>query len=406
MSALFLTENGFVQPDLCEEVNAFRRAAKVLALPETRQPARLFLLARPHRLDGPPLYVSANGLAPQEIRPQGSVPSFGWYEIAVPADQLKAGANRFEVWSEGSAMNAWTLALDTTAGGDPDSFLSLDGGKTESGRHKGRSNNLPGEYVLRVRLQEGEDPTPPAFTWEDPQHPRLRSLLEMIPADIRTPGPTLNKVHQLTAWIAQLWEYRSSALAAHYAPWDAETIIAWGQARRGQNGQLPVVMCVHYAIVYVAACQALGIPSRGAVFTESLNGFHGHFAAETWIPELQKWVFVDPNVDVVFYRNDVPLSVKELQQEKDWSPLVRFGPGFAYQKQNPAIVEFMKIYLNGQFAKLRGIWPRTDFLSSPQLSPPAHGSLAYCETGFVWEHDDELAMFPYRVGNEYFQQAP
>ena len=57
----------------------------------------------------------------------------------------------------------------------------------------------------------------------------------------------------------------------------------------------------------------------------------------------------------------------------------------------------------------RGIWPRTDLLSHPELSPPAHGALAYCETGFVWaeaERERGFGMFPFFAEAGYFEAPP
>lgn len=407
MSKLHFSENGLVMPDLCEEVNEYRRAVKELNLPKTKSPARLFFLARPHRMDAPELKVSVNHQLVASVSPQGNIPAFRWYEVSIPPETLAEGKNRLMFWSGGSAMDAWTLALEAGWRESSSSFLTTDGGRTGTWQHKGRLGNLSGEYVVRVRLEEGEDPTPPRFIWETSDHPRFEALREMIPQNVKNSSSTLEKARSLSSWVSQQWEYRSSALASLYTPWDAETIIAWGKAKQGQNGQLPIVMCVHYAIVFVTCCQALGIKARPAVFTEALNSFNGHFAAEVWVPEYKKWVFADPNVDAFFFKDGVPLSVLELKASGEfWKTFAQFGKGYDYQIQNPAIIKFMDIYLTGQFARLYGIWHRADFLSHPEASPPAHGAVAYCETGFIWKDDPELAMFPYREDDSYFTAPP
>ncbi|MGI6277093.1 MAG: transglutaminase-like domain-containing protein [Brevefilum fermentans] len=404
MSTLYYSEQGFVSPNNCEEINYFRRAFKSIILPETNTPAELFILARPHDMGVPPLKILVNGQLTLEIKPEGNEPAFRWYKVTIPESDLLAGRNSFQIWSDGSGMNAWTIAFDQSIDGSQESYLSLDAGSTKTWRNKGRTNQQAGEYVLRIRIDEGQDPEPPRFAWEPPDHPRLAYLRNLIPEEIKSSDSLMTKVHQLSTWVASSFEYRSSALASLYTPWDAETILAWGKTQKGQNGQLPIVMCVHYAIVYITACQSLGIKSRPAVFTEDLGGFNGHFAAETWIPNLNKWIFVDPNLDAIFYQNDEPMTVSALKSYEDWKPFVRFGKGFDYQKKNPAIEEFMNIYLNGRFAKKRAIWSRADFLAHPELTPPGHGSLAYCETDLIWQNDASLAMFPYHVDQSYFDQ--
>ena len=55
-----------------------------------------------------------------------------------------------------------------------------------------------GEYVARVRLAEGEDPPPPGMAREDPSHPRLAALREMLPAEAQAPGARMGRVRALT----------------------------------------------------------------------------------------------------------------------------------------------------------------------------------------------------------------
>jgi hypothetical protein len=43
------------------------------------------------------------------------------------------------------------------------------------------------------------------------------------------------------------------------------------------------------------------------------------------------------------------------------------------------------------------------------MSPPAHGSLSYCETGLVWERrelDRGFGMFPAFGDSSWFDAAP
>lgn len=403
MSKLYYRDIGFVIPDLCEEVNFNRRIVKFLNLSQTSSPGKLFLLARPHSLDSSLLYVSINESIPFEIPVFGSVPAFFWYSLDIPADLLIEGKNRIEIWSNGDAMDAWTIAMDNQANADSDSFLSIDQGNNWTANHKGRLAVSRGEYLVRIRLEEGVDEMPVNWVDGDFLHPRLSAMHRLIPSDVNSAASTLNKARLLSSWVSQSFEYMcASPKSTLYTPWDAATILSWGKSQKGQNGERPMVFCVHYAVVFITACQALGIHARGAVFTEQINSFNGHFAAEVWIPEFKKWVFVDPNIDAIFIMDGKPLSVTELRSLPDLEPFAHFGPGYAYQMQNPAIEEFMKIYLNGRFMKLRGIWPRADFLSHPELTPPGHGSLAYCEPDIIWEESSNLAMFPSLVEPAYF----
>jgi hypothetical protein len=409
MSKLYLSESGHVVPTLCEELTTFRRARKLLDLPATRAAGTVYILARPAAGSTLPLRVAINGAELPPIAPKSSGAYF-WYDLSVDASLLLPGTNRFEFRTDSTAMNAWSLAIEP-GHAQPGSAVSDDGGATWRGEKMGYLNVLRGEYVVRVRLAEGEDPPPPAMVWEDAAHPRVRRLREVMPAQALQPGPLIDRVRALTGWLSSSWEHTGSGRAAQYAPWDAETILAWGRSRSGHNGQLPIVMCVHYGAALVSCCQALGIPARCAVFTGALDGGDGHFAAEVWFSEHEKWVLVDPNMDALFWKDSTPLSVTEIQEAgDDLSPIVEWGPGIEFQRQNPLIADWMKsTYLSGRCFRHRSVWYRADLLSHPELSPPGHGSTAYCETGLVWEKRDlerGLGMFPHFAEAAYFDGPP
>jgi transglutaminase-like putative cysteine protease len=408
MSKLYFTESGHVIPTLCEELTDYRHARKILHLPGTREPARLYVLARSYPDNQLPLRLSVNGTELAGVDPRRPDIYF-WHEVVVPASLLVAGRNVFEFFTDSRAMDSWSLALEN-GHKEPESFVSTDCGATWRNEKLGYHNVSLGEYVVRLRLAEGEDAPPPPLVWEDRQHPRLKRLYDMIPDAARKPGTTLERVRSLATWICTTWEYRNTANATQYGPWDAETIMAWGKAQRGHNGQLPIVMCVHYAVALVSCCQAVGIPARPAVFTGSINGMNGHFTGEVWFKELEKWVMVDPTLDAVVYQQDQPLSVKEIQHlgaglaaETEW------GAGHEFQVQNPLVAAWIpSVFDKGLCFRHRSVWPRTDFLAHPELTPPGHGETAYSETGLVWEQrdlDEGFGMFP-NFGDESYFDAP
>lgn len=409
MSRLYYSEHGHVIPSLCEELTNYRRARKLLFLPGTREPARLFILARSYPDNTAPLRVAVNGDELAALQPASSLAYF-WYEVDVPPKLLKAGENVFEFWTDTWAMNAWSLALEN-GHRQSDSFVTTDGGVTWRNDRLGYHNISLGEYVVRIRLHEGTDAPPPSMVWEDPNHPRLAHFRELLPDHVRQKGTTLERVRRLTTWAASSWFYRNSGPSTQYAPWDAETILAWGKAGQGHNGREPIVMCVHYAVTLVTGCLALGIPARAAVFTGAINGFNGHFTAEVWLEEFGKWVMVDPTVDAVLSRNGIPLSVTEIQVAgDDLTDLIVWGEANQYQIQNPVISNWIPVNLaQGICFRHRSIWPRTDFLSRPEFSPPGHGETAYAETNLIWELKDRdagFAMFPNFGDANYFDAPP
>lgn len=409
MSKLYYSEQGNMIPSLCEELTEYRHARKVLHLPGTHQPATLYILARSYPGNQIPLRLSVNGTELPGLQPINPDIYF-WYEASVPASLVLEGANVFEFWADAPAMSAWSLGLEN-GHKDAGSFVSTDSGRTWRNEKLGYHNVSFGEYVVRVRLDEGQDPPPPAMIWEQHDHPRLKRLGELLPDAARMSGDMLQRVQSLSTWVSTSWVYRNTGTATQHAPWDPETILAWGKAAQGHNGREPVVMCVQYAVTLVMACLAVGIPARPAVFTGAINGFNGHFTGEVWFKEFNKWVMVDPTLDAILFKHDLPLSVTEIQQAgEDLTALIRYGPGQKFQSQNPVIEAWIPDNMEkGLCFGHRSVWPRTDFLSHQELTPPGHGETAYSETNLVWEVKDlaeGFGMFPYFGDSNYFDAPP
>lgn len=409
MSRLYHNESGRVIPALCEELTRFRRARAVLHLPATGSDAVLFVLAQPHRVDDNPLNFSINGIRQEAIRAQTDL-HYRWYERVVRAGDLREGENVVELWTEDSAMTGWSLALE--AGGPPARcMLSDDGGTHWRSDRMGYLNAVQGNYCVRIRLGEGRDDPAPDMAWASADHPRAQSLRDLLPRRVSNSADRLTQVRELSSWLASGWEHSGSGRATVYAPWDAETILAWGGRRCGHNGERPVAMCVHYAVAFVSACQALRIPARCAALMGTPNGYDGHFVAEVWFEEYRKWVMVDPNCDAILFRKGRPLSIEEIQALGDGlEPHVEWGSGTRYQRTFSHMRDFMRNnLLKGVCFRHRSVWPRADFLARPEHSPPGHGSVSYCETGLVWTEkdvDDGFGMFRYFAPSGYFTAPP
>ena len=225
MSKLYYSEEGRVVPSLCEELTRFRRVSKHLDLPATAAPATIHFLARSHPRNESPLHLSVNGEPAVAI--ESSHPgAYQWYTVKVEAAVLREGSNTFELWAETSAMDGWSLAMEASHT-TPGSEVSDDGGKSWRKERMGDSNALLGEYVIRVRLAEGEDPKPPVMVWENVEGARAESLRAVIPADAKNGGPILQRVRALSTWLSSSWEHTGSDRAGQYAPWDAETLLSW-----------------------------------------------------------------------------------------------------------------------------------------------------------------------------------
>ena len=408
MSRLYSTESGFVIPTMGEELTLRRRARKILELPKTARDGRLFVLADSHPGNTRPLRISLNGTDLEPVHP-GQL-GYRWFETRLPAADLRSGANLIELWTEAEAMDGWALGVEFGPG-PSGSSLSVDGGRTWSGDRIGHLHLAPGEYLVRIRLSEDRDPAPPAFVPGARDDAAAEALRRRLPAEVLAAGDPIGRVRRLATWTSTSWRYRNDHEAAQYGPWDPLTILAWGATGRGHYDQSPVVMCVHYSVVFVAACAALGIAARPAVFSDEVNGQLGHFAAEVWLEQERRWIFIDPNEDAMFHDGDRPMSVEEIRAAgSDLTSHVRWGPGHTFQARRPQMRRWIQdVLLRGLCFRHRGVWPRSDFAARPELTPPAHGCAAYSELDIVWEAGDlehGFAMFRWFADPDWFKAPP
>jgi hypothetical protein len=407
LSTLYATESGRQIPTLGEELTARRRARKELTLPATGD-AQLYVLAASRRGNSLPLRLTINGKEQPSIAPGG--PSYRWYAICVTASQLVVGRNRFEFWTDSNAMDAWSLAVEY---GHPSSrsWISIDAGQTWRRHRIGHLHIAPGEYVVRARLEEGQDPAPPDAVPAASGQPDLDVIRTLVPSEALGPGVVIDRVRALATWTASAWRYRNERQGEQYAPWDPLTILAWGRDDLGHDDRLPIVMCMHYAVVFVAACAAVGISARPVVLADDANGVDGHFAAEVWLPDLQRWVFVDPNNDAMFFKDGQPMSVSAIRSAGvDIAGLVAWGPGHSLQSGSSGMREWIRdVFLSGLCFRHRGAWPYADFTVHPDRLPPAHGAAGYSELDLVWETSDltnGFGMFRYFADDDWFDASP
>ena len=411
MSKLYYTESGHSMPNLAEELTTFRRARKVLTLPPTSSPASLYFIARAHEGSNLPLYVSVNGTPLPFVTPQ--LPWHTWYELSVGPGLLRAGDNIFEFWTDSTAMNSWALGLEA-GHADPNSFVSDDSGRSWRSHHMAYLNVIRAEYVVRVRLAEGEDPAPPPIVFNDPDDPRLESLRAIMPAQALDQGLTkLERLRAISTWLASSWEHTPAApdLGVINSPWDPETVLAWAPGQCGHNGLRPTANCIFYGVAFANAAQAIGVPARCAIFAGKPGKADGHFTAEYWSDEHHKWAMVDPNFDDFFIRDGVPLSVSELQKlGSDLEDVTARGPGAESQLPNQRVHRWFDSHeRRARSLEFRTAWYRADQLTRPEFSPPAHGGGgAYTETGIVWEERDKdtWPMFPLFGSPDYFNASP
>jgi len=412
MSKLYHTESGHAIPTLAEELTTFRRARKFLHLEATAAAAKLYFMARVWPDSTMPLRISINGSEIAPVQPELS--AHWWYTVDLDPGLLVAGDNTIELWCDAKAMNAWSLAIEP-GHADPRSYLSDDGGASWRNNHMGYLNTFRGEYVVRMRLAEGEDPLPPPMVFNDPQHPRLASLRELLPAPARDESlPTIQRVRAISGWLGSSWEhtpYRPD-LGVVCTPWDPETILAWAPEQVGHNGLRPIANCIFYGVSFANAVQAIGVAGRCAIWAGKPGKSDGHFTSEWWSKEHEKWAMVDANFDAMFIRDGVPLSSKELQPltAAQLHAVTEHAPGGDKQLQNERVVYWVPDgERRARSLENRAVWYRADQLTHPEFNPASHGAgTAYAETGIVWEQgtEDDYGMHCFFGDQGYFDAPP
>jgi hypothetical protein len=411
---LFFTESGRMMLHANEEIARWRWARKVLRLPAGAAEARadVWICAAAYPGSRQPLEVRVNGRRSVRLAPQREgTGAWAWRRIALPAGALRGGDNHIELSCDAPAMNAWMLGIENSHR-RPASFLSTDRGRTWRNASMGASGVLCGEYLVRLRVHGcglRDRPAPP-IEYENANHPRVRELRALVPAHIRNTRDPWKQVLALRTWVARAWTYE--AFGRNYSPWDAWTVLAWTRGGWGHGRAQPIAMCVHYGMIFASLAAALGHAARGIAVTQDINGPHGHFMAEIWDRDREKWIAHDPNFDL-HYEQDQPLSAIELADRaragESKASDMRRGAGFT--SDCPRLNHLLNNELaRGECFANVAVWRRNDIVSDPAAAPPNHGSVIYSETDLVWYApvgSSVAPMFPYRVSDrDYFAQPP
>lgn len=408
MSKLFHSDTGRIIYLFNEELTFRRRARKRFCLPDPiAARGMLYVYAASHPGCRSPLRVCVNGRL-FEIKPEGLM--LRWFNLPLKRDDLLPGDNTIELWCDRVAMDGWILGLE---GGhdDPRSALSMDGGRNWQNRHMGVYHRMRGEYVVRLRLHDSSlhDAPPPKPIWEDRNHSFLDHMRAAIPPDIRSIKDPWTRARGLASWVSRQWTYRNAGTGIDYTPWDPLTILAWGRRSYGHAKPDPIVMCVHFGVVFTIAALAIGIPSRNLCCTNDLKKGAGHFVSEVWMERWRKWCYIDPSLDTTYSADGTPLSTAELYARRnELRKLAQRGSGFKRFPKERQVFASARLS-QGETYRCWAVWPRNDYLSHPEHTPSSHGATAYLETDWLWRRSNDkcdLGMFPYHLEREALLAPP
>jgi hypothetical protein len=153
----------------------------------------------------------------------------------------------------------------------------------------------------------------PAYTLlyeQNPNNAYLQQLRTTYNLDALVAGAAndTEKALRMVNWVHQQWQH--NGMNEPSSP-DALTILA--EVKEGKQFR-----CVEYGIVTTACLNAIGLPARTMGLkmkeVETIEFGAGHVLLEVYLPDLQKWVMLDGQFDVMPVLNNVPLNAVEFQQ--------------------------------------------------------------------------------------------
>ncbi len=166
----------------------------------------------------------------------------------------------------------------------------------------------------------------------------LESMVEECVSDYE-------KVQVIASWVHGLWEHDGSNQPAQGDPIFILREVANGQRFR----------CVEYGVVISGCLQSLGMQARTlglkTADVETRASGAGHVATEVFLRDLNKWVFIDGQWNVIPELNGIPLNAVELQ-----SALARKEKGLEFPGLSQAEAIFYKKWIS-PYLYYFDVWP-------------------------------------------------
>ncbi|PKO95353.1 MAG: hypothetical protein CVU12_10425 [Bacteroidetes bacterium HGW-Bacteroidetes-7] len=117
------------------------------------------------------------------------------------------------------------------------------------------------------------------------------------------------KIKSILDWTNSQWSHNGSN-----SPSKSDALTILKEAKEGKQFR-----CVEYGIVAAAAMNSIGIPARTLGLksrdVEKVRRGAGHVVTEVYSKELGKWIFMDPQMNIIPVLNGMPLNGVEFQKE-------------------------------------------------------------------------------------------
>lgn len=187
---------------------------------------------------------------------------------------------------------------------------------------------------------------------EDLRELRREYKLDSLVQECKT---DFEKVAKIQSWVQSRWEHDGANVPKYN---NAMYILK--EAEKGERFR-----CVEYSIVANQCLSALGFRVRGlGLMTRDISEVKwggGHAVNEVYLHDTGKWIFIDPQYDVIPVADDIPLNAVELQNH------ISQGKEFQLLNPNKTItreeyVKWIGPYLYYFYTSLKGepigVWDR------------------------------------------------
>ncbi|MBN1251987.1 MAG: transglutaminase domain-containing protein [Bacteroidales bacterium] len=145
----------------------------------------------------------------------------------------------------------------------------------------------------------------------------------------------LEKALILLAWTNKQWEHSMSN-----EPEKSDAISILNEVKEGKSFR-----CVEYGIVLAEVLKSVGIPARTlglkTKIVEKIKIAAGHVVTEAYIKDLNKWIFLDGQMNLIPALNGIPLNGVEFQKaiinNKDSLKFLRYNEEVSIERKESYI---------------------------------------------------------------------
>ncbi|MGE0078341.1 MAG: transglutaminase-like domain-containing protein [Bacteroidales bacterium] len=205
-------------------------------------------------------------------------------------------------------------------------------------------NYIPSARIVDVNYTNDVNNDYRFFFPDTVNNPYLKKLrldygLDTLTKNVNT---QLDKVKIILDWTNRQWIHSGGN-----EPTKSDPISILEEARTGKSFR-----CVEYGVVSAAALNSIGLPARVIGLktrdVEKVKYGAGHVAAEVFLADFNKWVFIDGQFNAIPVLNNVPLNAVEFKRaiidNRNDLQIVSLN-GVATEKQKDNYLKFAAKYL-------------------------------------------------------------